>query len=282
MVAYSFNTWNHSAVWGLQPSLPNQIRAAAEAGFDYVGLDMPSLTAHRDAGLRPTAIRSVLDRYEINCYELVALSVSSDSFAVDASLSRCMEMASVLGARSVLSVARGPLSDNLASNTRMCAEALGEIGVSMALEFLPVSELDSVEATRRLIEAAGTPTLKMVVDSWHFFEGPSTWAALEELEASRLGFVQFSDALPLSSTDLQSEYRHRRVLPGDGVHDLVRFAEVVRRKKPDVVVSIEVLSAEWRRRLPAQFAAACLASARPFWQPERPAVRGVGAGGGTR
>jgi sugar phosphate isomerase/epimerase len=277
MVAFSFNTWNHSAVWGLRPSLPMQIRAAAEAGYDYVGLDIPSLSAHRDAGLRPSAIRSLLDRYEINCYELVALSVSSDPFSVAPSLQRCVEMAAVLGVRSVLAVARGPFSESLVNNTRRCAETLGEMGVSMALEFLPVCELDSIEATQRLIEAAGTPTLKMVVDSWHFFEGPSSWAALEALEACRLGFIQFSDASPPSTSDPQFEYRHRRVLPGDGIHDLRRFAEMVLPKKPDVVVSMEVLSDQWRRRLPAQFAAACLASSRPFWQPECPLAVGAGS-----
>jgi hypothetical protein len=41
MVRFSFNCFSHSAHLELAPTLPAQIQAAAGAGYDHVGLDVP-------------------------------------------------------------------------------------------------------------------------------------------------------------------------------------------------------------------------------------------------
>jgi hypothetical protein len=74
---FSFNTSNHSAPWGLPATLPDQI-AAAGAGYQYVGLDVPSLLAHEDQGLHPGQTRDCLKASAIGCFELVPLPMSQD------------------------------------------------------------------------------------------------------------------------------------------------------------------------------------------------------------
>jgi sugar phosphate isomerase/epimerase len=268
VIRFSFNTWNHSVTWGSPPCLPEQIGAAAAAGYDFIGLDLPSLIAHRDGGLHPTAIADALDQHGISCYELVPLSITDDRAVTEASVEEVRQLGPAVGARTVLAVARGPVTDALVDNTRLCGDALSELGISVAIEFLPSVEVNSIDRVLHLIDLAGVTGLRVMVDSWHFFAGPSTWGSLDDLPVEQLGFVQFSDAAPPVTDDVVHEYRQRRVMPGEGVHDLRRFADVIARKAPDVTVSVEVLSEAWRQRPPAAMIRASLAATRPFWRSE--------------
>ncbi len=263
--SFSFNTWNHSARWGLAPTLPAQISAAGLAGYDHVGLDVPSLAAHEMQGLPPEAVRECMDQAGVTCFELVPLTLTADEAAVNEGLDRLVRYAPVLGARQVLAVVRGPVTPDVVASTRKGAERLVELGVATSVEFLPNLEVNSIDAVRRLLEAVEQPELRVVVDSWHFFTGPDTWESLDALPAERLGFVQFSDAVAATSGDVVEEYCHRRVLPGQGLHDLSGFAGRVLRRWPDVVVSVEVLSSAWRSRPVEDFANETLRATRPYW-----------------
>lgn len=264
--SFSFNTWNHSAVWDLPPTLPAQIAAAAAAGYDHVGLDVPSLLAHERQTVPPARIRDHLDAAGIDCYELVPLSVDGDEVAVAERLDRVRRLAPVLGARQVLTVVLGPVTAGTVESVRRSVDVLADLGVGIAVEFLPTIPVDSIDAVRRLLDAVDRPDARVMVDSWHFFAGPSTWSMLDALPDDRLGFVQFSDALPPETDDLADEYRHRRVLPGEGVHDLDAFSRRVLRRWPDVVVSVEVLSSAWRSCPVADFVDATYRSTTPFWE----------------
>jgi 4-hydroxyphenylpyruvate dioxygenase len=121
-----------------------------------------------------------------------------------------------------------------------------------------------------LIDAVDRPGLGVMVDSWHFFAGPSTWDDLEHLPTAHLGFVQLSDAAPPMSDDVADEYRHHRVLPGDGQHDVAAFAAAVQRRFGPVTVSVEVLSRPWRQRPLETFATATLTATRQLWERAAP------------
>lgn len=263
--SFSFNTWNNSARWGLAPTLPAQITAAGLAGYDHVGLDVPSLTAHEEQGLSPEAVRECMDHAGVRCFELVPLTLSPDGAAAGQGLDRLARYARVLGAHQVLAVVRGPVTPDIVAITRRCAERMAELGVTTSVEFLPNLEVNSIDAVTRLIEAVEQPDLRVVVDSWHFFTGPDTWRSLDALPAERLGFVQFSDGAAAIGDDVVHEYCHRRVLPGEGDHDLAGFARRVLHRWPDVVVSVEVLSSAWRSRPVEEFADETLRAARPYW-----------------
>jgi len=264
----SFNTWNHSAVWDLPPTLPEQITAAAAAGYDHIGLDVPSLLAHEAAGLTAEQIRAHMDEVGISSFELVPLPLSADPAATEEGLARVVRFAPILGAHQVLAVVDGEVTGRTIVNIRRCVEQLAALGVGTAIEFLPSVPVNSIEAVERLLDAVDRPEARVMVDTWHFFVGPSTWEALDALPPDRLGFVQFCDGLPAQSTDVRQEYRQRRVLPGEGIHGLAAFADHVLARWPDVVVSVEVLSSAWRSRPVEEFAAATYRSTRQFWPVE--------------
>jgi sugar phosphate isomerase/epimerase len=265
VIRYSYNSWNHSSQWGLPPSLPEQIKGAAAAGYDHIGLDVPSLLDHERDGTPPQHIAELMHEAGISCYELVPLRISTDAAESEASLADALRLAPLVGASQALAVVHSGMSVATVDATRHAVTAMADIGVGVSIEFIPTLEIDSLDRLLELIDAVGHPELRVDLDSWHFFEGPSTWEALDAMPMDRLGFVQFGDAAPHIGDDLVYEYRQRRVLPGEGVHDLRRFCDTLLARTDDFVVSVEILSAVWRARPPAELAAASLAASRPFF-----------------
>ena len=268
MITYSFNCYTYSTFWdGRPPTLPDQISAAAAAGYDYIGLDVPSLTAHETAGLPPSAIRHLLDEAGISAYEVGALSISDDAALTEASLAEVLHHVRPVGGQQVLAVVRSGLDDATVANTRRCVEELSSVNVGVSVEFLPSLDVfNSIESVLALIDAVDHPGLGVMVDSWHFFAGPSTWESLDQLPLERLGFVQFSDAAPPVSDDVTYEYRERRVLPGEGIHDVAQFASRLCQRTDDLTVSVEILSKAWRDQPPAVLAEASYEATRRLWE----------------
>jgi len=262
---YSLNTFNHSTYYGLPPSLPRQIAAAATAGYDHIGLDLPSVLAHERDGVSPHDLAAHLESHDLPCHELVSLSISADGTRTRSSLRHILRTASVLRPAQVLCVVTGPVDDAVVANTAECARALADAGIGLSLEFLPTRHVDSIPRALHLLDRVGHPNLRLVVESWHFFRGPSTWSDLEALPSDRIGFVQFADAPEPESDDVHHESMHRRVLPGEGVLELDRFCATLLDRGFDGVVSVELLSGAWRSADLDTFAEATLASSRSVW-----------------
>ncbi|MGW1992052.1 sugar phosphate isomerase/epimerase family protein [Embleya sp. NPDC001921] len=263
---YSFNTFNHSTYYGLPPSLPRQIAAAEAAGYDHIGLDLLSVLAHEREGLPASELAAHLGRHDLPCHELVSLSISADEPGTLRSLGQILRVARVLRPEQVLCVVTGEIDDPVVANTARCARALAAEGIGLAVEFLPTRHVDSIAEALRLWERVAHPNLRLVVESWHFFRGPSRWADLAALPLDRIGFVQFADAPAPVTDDTHHESMHRRVLPGRGVLDLDRFCATLAAKGYDDVVSVELLSDDWRTADLYTFAEATLAATRTAWE----------------
>jgi len=139
------------------------------------------------------------------------------------------------------------------------------LGMGCAIEFVAGWGVDSIDKALSLAVAAGD-RVGVVLDSWQFFRAGSTWTALAQLPADRIAFVQIADAPAAPQPDLTFEMSHQRLMPGRGELDLLAFREALRNRGYDGVVSVEVLSAQWRTRPLAEFAATTLAMAKALWQ----------------
>jgi sugar phosphate isomerase/epimerase len=264
-VRLSFNCFNHSAHLELAPTLPAQIQAAASAGYDHVGLDVPSLLAHESRGLPPEAIADELLAHGITCYELVPLSLNADRDMTAKSLRTVTRLASSVRAQQVLATVRSDVSPSIVDGLRMAAETLGELGVAVSVEFMPISPLPSLEAAVRLLEATGDERVGIVIDIWHFILSHSEWSTLDALPLQQIGFVQLDDAAVEAVGTSHDDSMHRRLLPGEGVFPIARFHDVLIAKGYDGVVSVEVLSRPWRDRPIDEFAQATLTATRQVW-----------------
>ena len=105
----------------------------------------------------------------------------------------------------------------------------------------------------------------VLIDTWHFFRGDSTWAQLARVPLDQIAYVQFDDAPPPVSDNGIRETMHRRVMPGDGTFDLSRFASTLLDRGWSGLVSVEVLNAGLRELPVPDFARRAYETTAPYW-----------------
>ena len=259
---FSFNTFNHTTFLGLEPTLFAQIAAAGAAGYEHVGVDIPSVLAHAEAGDPPPALVDAMAAAGVTPYELNFLAVLPDVDASRAGLAVALEVFDALGAQWLQSVVMGPVDDGVVAVMRDAAIALADRGSRLAVEYLPNYPVCSIRDVRELIERVGHPAIAVCVDTHHFFRGPDTFADFDALPDAELAFLQSCDALPLGDMDLSEAMVNGRAMPGDGEFPLDEFCRHAVDRGYDGVVSVEILSSMWRTRPLDEFVQTSLATTR--------------------
>ena len=250
-------------VWDGEPDLPAQFAAAAAARFDGVGIDVWSVDQHLSNGNTVRELTDALERSGLPCLELQALVVSDDMPPISRP-PRFTELVDAFRPEIIMAGFTSIPNDAEVETFRRAVDDVARHGAKVAIEFLPMMQLDTIAKTLDIVRRVGGP-VGVCVDTWHFFRGHDTWAELEALPAADLAYVQFNDALPLASDDLMSETLQRRTLPGEGEFELSRFCELVQAKGYDGPVAIEIMSAALRAEGAHEYARKAAAAARPYW-----------------
>ena len=269
---FSFNTFNHTVFLGLEPTLPAQIAAAGAAGYEHIGLDVPSVVAHAEAGLPPAALVDAMGEAGVTPYELNFWAILPDLDASRAGLAAALEVFDAVGAEWLQSVVMGPLDDGMVAVVRDAASALADRGGRLAVEYLPTYPVCSIRDVRALSERVGPPGVGVCVDAHHFFRGPDTFDDFDALPERELAFLQFCDALPLGepgAMDLTEAMVDGRAMPGDGEFPLDEFCRHAAARGYDGVVSVEILSSAWRSRPLDEFARTSLATTKASFAKEQ-------------
>jgi sugar phosphate isomerase/epimerase len=105
----------------------------------------------------------------------------------------------------------------------------------------------------------------VVIDTWHFTNGPSTFEDLEVMPLDRLAYVQFCDAPPWIGDDWMFETGDRRVMPGEGTFELQRFASVLLDRGWAGLVTLEVPSVELSELPFTEIARRGMAAMARYW-----------------
>ncbi len=247
MVALCFNTFNRSPFLGVEPDLPGQIEAAAEAGFTLFGPDVFALDAWTAAGGRLDDLARRLADHGMACWEIAGIIIGEREPTL-AAAEHIAELAAVLHPQWVLTNVMEGDPRSMAGTFDEACRVMERGGCRPAIEYLPFTPVDSIAEARWLVDVVGTDRARILFDTWHHFRGPDSWEALEAAPLELVAYVQFDDALPMVSDDLMSETINRRTFPGLGEFDLPRYRDVMRAKGFDGVVSVEILNAEWREK----------------------------------
>ena len=266
MTTLCFNAFNESAWFGGVPDLPRQIAAAAQVGFDAIGLDVFSLSAFRQRGGQFEALADRMQQVGIRCPEIAALMIGEDPAATEAQLAEFEPAVRALRPDWILVNSDHAPSAASAGEFRRAAERLGRHGARLAVEFLAISRVHSIADALELIDRAGVPDAGVLLDSWHFFLGPDSWDSLAELPMERLAYVQFDDHPAITTDDLRVETVDLRVFPGEGLFDLERFSRTLRSRGFDGLVSVEVLSKSWRGGDVEAFVQKAYRTSAPYWR----------------
>ena len=232
------------------------VAAAAAAGFTAVGLG---------AGQADAACAAELARTGVDCHELLALVVTADE---EATVRAAVELASVaeaVRARWVLTVFSAGLGPDTAPAIARSAAVLAEVGAGMAVEFSPLGPVPSIPAALDVVEVAGVDRAGVLIDSWHFFRGDSTWRDLATIPLEQIAYLQFDDAPEPIWDSPMRETLHRRAMPGEGTFELDRFAGTLLDRGWTGTVSVEVLNAALRELPVPEFLARAYRSAARYW-----------------
>lgn len=232
--------------------LAQQTRAA---GFTALGC--PAARAGAEA-------REAYDIADLRCHEIMALVVTESADRTVAYAARLAEAAETMRAPWITTVFQAPLTDETAGAITRSAAMFAEVGSAMAVEFNPLGPIPSIVAGLHVIDLAGSGA-GLLIDTWHFSLGPSTWEDLEAVPADKIAYIQFNDVLEPLSDDLMTETMDRRALPGDGTVDLDRFATTIRTNGFTGYVSVEVLSTDLRTLPLPEFLRRAVDATDPYW-----------------
>ncbi len=241
--------------WGLDASALATL--AREAGFSAVGLGVAQADEEAAASLAVNGVR---------CHELLAFILGRDEEANLRHARGLAEAADAVGAEWVLTTFGAPLTSDSARAIARFAAMFAEAGAKMAAEFSPLGKVTSIPTALAVVEAAGVDRAGVLIDSWHFFRGDSTWENLETVPLERIAYVQFDDAPEAVSDDALDETMNRRVMPGDGSFNLERFSSTLLERGWQGLVSVEVLSRDLRRLSVSEFARMAYKNTIRYWR----------------
>lgn len=264
---FCFETVNWSPYFGFEkPDVPAMIRAAADHGYGSMSLDMPTIEHYVANGGSLAGLRTALEASGVKLLALHSLAISADLDEVDRITRPLVEACNALGAHYLHAGVTAPVDADVVAATRHAGKMCESAGIGFAIEFLPFLPVATIGQTRELLSAAGLSKQGLVIDTWHFFNGPDDWPELESVTADEIAYVQFNDHAPLpGGADLLFETTQKRLLPGEGGFDLKRFAETLRSAGFDGVIGPEILS-EASRNLSLDTAARRIMQAsKPYW-----------------
>lgn len=205
---------------------PALIEAAAQAGFDAVGLRLLRVT--EDSPGYPLMTDKPAMRATLAALKNTGIAVADIEFIkitpeidVDA-LMPMLDAGAELGARHVITAPYDPDLDRLADRLGDLSMAAQARGMTAVLEFFPWTVVPDLSACWDVVQAAGD-SIGLLVDALHFDRSRSSLDLLRDIPASRLPFAHLCDAPvhpPYSTEDLLATARAERRAPGAGEIDL--------------------------------------------------------------
>jgi sugar phosphate isomerase/epimerase len=238
---------------------PEQARLAARVG--YQGIDWafgPAKTAGVDAtrallaelGIEPTIVN--LPMQNTLGPDDAAFAAQLPKLDEDAAFCRaigCSRFQLVLGAATLNGQPKADRWTLVQRRLSAVADVLAKHDVRLGLEFLgplvfrtrrpasgtpadpaappppaPVPFVWTLHETLSLCEASG-PNVGVTVDAWHWYHSGGTVADVRAAKASRIVHVHVSDARLMPPEEVQD---NMRLLPGEGVIDLVGFFQALK------------------------------------------------------
>ncbi|WP_239405266.1 sugar phosphate isomerase/epimerase [Frankia sp. Cj3] len=128
-------------------------------------------------------------------------------------------------------------------------------GVMLGVEFLPFTNIPDGATAASLVRAAGRANGGVCLDVWHVYRGGQTPDDLGDGVWPYVVRLQLSDGpLVAEDDDLLADCLANRRPLGDGEFDLTGLLAAAARRRPEVGMSIEVISERLRAEPPERIA----------------------------
>ncbi|MFF1257561.1 sugar phosphate isomerase/epimerase family protein [Streptomyces sp. NPDC058321] len=236
-----------------------RVEIAAAAGFDGLGLSLDTWHRITAEELSPREVKAVVNANGLKILELeavfgFAIPVERTGAAFGGGLvytspddlREFWELATLFGARHLQAVGsfnRTDLEPDAVERFADLCDQAAQVGLTIALEFVPTTNVPDAATALRIVEAAGRPNAGLCIDSWHHIRGVNDLDQLRTVPAGRVTMIQINDgpAQP-ADPDYLVETLHHRTVPGAGDFDLDSFVSAVTAGGASAPVSVEVIS----------------------------------------
>lgn len=240
----------------------DMVSAAQTAGFDMTGLwiDMEKWTA---ATTREVKSRLADGQVSVLDVEVVWIQPGEPDPAHQAAI----EIGGDVGAQFVLIVSSDPDRSATKKKFELLCEHAAKAGLTAVLEFLPITEIKSLDDALDVITDVAHPSSGILVDTLHLIRSGGSAEALAKADPSLFPYCQIADAvatLPeMTHEAILAEAVDGRFLPGEGALPLRDMMAALPR---DIPVSPEIRSLALREQYPdiTDRANAIFRASRPF------------------
>jgi sugar phosphate isomerase/epimerase len=224
------------------------VDAAAEGGFDLCGVRIvapdPDQTVFDLVGDRAMRSRFVdhLGRSGTRILDFEAVWLRGDT-DVNA-LVPALEAAADMGSNYMLTVGFDFERSRLTDTFGRLADAADQFGLTLPLEFITYSAVQSLADAVDLTAQVGRDNVSILIDSLQFFRAGAEFDVLATIPPASLPYVQISDGPAVAPTGvdaLRYEARTARMIPGTGELDLRRLLAALPSSIP---VSVEAPTLE--------------------------------------
>lgn len=225
-----------AALTVLELSPQDQVSAAADAGYDFVGLRLiPVAGQPYQHAIDVAAIEKRLAATGMQVLDVEVFRLDPETRVDD--FEPMLAAAARLRASDLLVHGADPDASRLADGWGRLCDLAGRYGLAANLEPMPWVEVSTIAKANRILSLAPRGNAAVLVDAIHFFREANRFA---DLAATQTRYLQFCDARaekPASMDEIRRQAREDRLFPGEGGLDLRGLLGAL---PPDLPISLEV------------------------------------------
>jgi len=248
----------------LTSDLETFVRVASSAKFDAIELRtekvQESLKRKGKAEISELVRSSGLEVVSLNALESFSLDERQFMKTMD-DAKEMMSICDVIGSRTIVAISAptlpGLTDQEAVERTRFGLEKLvrlgSEYGVNVCFEFLGFKSrsVRTLEESWHVLEELPSGQVSLVIDTFHFYVGGSSFDSLEEIPAERLSVVHVNDVEQKTCDELRDG---DRVLPGEGVMNPKMLIDRLRAKGYAGPLSVELFREDYWKQDPLSVA----------------------------
>lgn len=250
----------------MKADLATDIRVAHTAGFDFVEIWAAKLRkflrTKSATDLRKLFDENALEPLSINSIEHVTFRTPAEFDVIKAECEELSALAAELRCPYIV-VVPGRLPEQAPSLEEIIDESVrvltelsdiaGRHGIGLGFEFLGQTDcsVQTLELADEIVRRVDRPNVGLVIDSFHFYAGGSTFDMIEGIAPESLFIFHINDAENLPREQLRDSHR---LLPGLGILPLAEISQAFKRIGYDRVASVEIFRPEYWESDPLKLA----------------------------
>jgi 2-keto-myo-inositol isomerase len=250
----------------MKADLATDIRVAHTAGFDFVEIWAAKLRKFLQtksaADLRKLFDENALEPLSINSIEHVTFRTPAEFEAIKAECEELSALAAELRCPYIV-VVPGRLPEQAPSLEEIIDESVrvltelsdiaGRHEIGLGFEFLGQTDcsVQTLELADEIVRRVDRPNVGLVIDSFHFYAGGSTFDMIEGITPESLFIFHINDAENLPREQLRDSHR---LLPGLGILPLAEMFQAFKRIGYDRVASVEIFRPDYWESDPLKLA----------------------------